>query len=247
LVYIDPDGRERIVVTGGEYNDAERYKYNFIETSINQLKQYVNEGGSDPITWAVMSAGYSNEDMKKFQAIANDLGIGFQSIGSANQLTNYINSKGTSSNDLSLARFDDQITKMSIFGHGLRGSAEFGYAQGSSVQGQFSWNMSDAADLTVLAFAKKADICFYTCNAATPVSGSNTANSLIGQMAEPSRFSVSGYWGRTDYATMNQGQGIGAKLNRNINGFNTNGSIGLPSPGRKLNGDPASLIRLGPK
>ena len=31
IIYIDPDGREKIIVTGGEYTSESRYKYNFVE------------------------------------------------------------------------------------------------------------------------------------------------------------------------------------------------------------------------
>ena len=31
LIFIDPDGKEKIVVSGGEYTKPGRYKYNFVE------------------------------------------------------------------------------------------------------------------------------------------------------------------------------------------------------------------------
>lgn len=243
IIFIDPDGRERIVVTGGEYDSDDRYKYNFVETSINQLKQYVEAGGDDPITWAVMNVGYSDADIEKFQSIASDLGVGFQLVGSADELTNYINAKDVSIDGSTAARSDDQITGMSVFGHGFAGSAEFGYSQGSALQDQFSWGMSDAGSINAEAF-NNANVCFYTCNAGTSVDGSGFGNSLIRKVAETTNSTVSGYWGRTDYATMNKGQGFGAKLNRRINGFNTNGSMSLPSPGRKSTGEASTLIRI---
>ncbi len=40
IITIDPDGKENIVVTGGEYTSDTRYKYNFVESAIKQMKDY---------------------------------------------------------------------------------------------------------------------------------------------------------------------------------------------------------------
>lgn len=78
---------------GGEYDDENRYKYNFIEPAITKLKELISSGGNEPITWVVMTAGYSASDMEQFQNLANEMGVGFQAIGSADEFTNYLNSK----------------------------------------------------------------------------------------------------------------------------------------------------------
>lgn len=243
LKYIDPDGREGIVVTGGEYNSESRYKYNFVETSINQLNQMVSQDGDEPITWAVMTAGYSQKDLQKFQAVADKLGVNMVQLKSADELTNYVNSKSTGSSDLSQARQDDQVTQMAIFGHGFSGSAEFGYNQGAETQENFSWGMDDASNLSSGAF-NNATINFFTCNAATDSEGGFTGNSLIRTVANSTNSTVSGYWGRTDYATINIGEDYSDKLNRAVNGFNTNGSQSLPSPGTKSTGETSTKVTL---
>ena len=221
---IDPDGREGIVISGGEY-DGDRYKYNFIEPAITRLKQLKEAGGDEPITWAVMTAGYSDDDIAKFQSIASDLGVGFQSIGSADELTNYLNSKDIGASDLSEARQGDQITSMSVFGHGVPGAAEFAYGQ--SNRSDFTWSTDNVKQLNAGAF-NNATIDLYTCNSAT-----NTANgqSLANDLSARTGSTVTGYRGQSTYRLMNEGQGMGAKWNRYWNGFNTNGSIRLPQAG----------------
>ena len=231
---IDPDGREGIVISGGEY-DGDRYKYNFIEPAITRLKQLKEINANEPITWVVMTAGYSDRDISKFQSIAENLGVSFQLIGSADELTNYLNSKNIGVSDLSKARQDDQITSMSVFGHGFAGSAEFAYNQDN--QACFSWSTNHVKRLDKRAF-NNATIDLYTCNSATNTyNGTSLANDLSARTSSI----VTGYRGQSTYRKINQGQGWGAKWNRARNGFNTNGSIKLPQAG-----DRATRIRYVP-
>ncbi len=246
LIFTDPNGLEAIVVTGGEYDSEKRYKYNFVETSIKQLWNLIKEGKDESITWAVMSAGYSKSDMKNFAAIAEALGVNFQAIDSDKGLTNYLNSKDTGNSKVSDERKDDLVTNVTVFGHGFSGKAEFGYNQGEPTRSNFSWGMDDASELDSNAFSKDSNICFYTCNAGTDINGGWAGKSLISTVSKSTKASVvSGYWGRTDYATMNNGESKIDKIARFLNGFNAGGSRSLPSPGKK-NGtnDKSTLISV---
>jgi RHS repeat-associated protein len=225
VMMVDPTGMEGIVVSGGEYDSDTRYKYNFIEPAITRLKELKAAGGSEPITWAVMTAGYSDKDIASFQSIAADLGVGFQSIGSADEFTNYLNSKSVGSSELSEARTGDQITSMTVFGHGFVGSAEFAYNQDN--QQSFSWGIDNAKQLKAGAF-NNAVVDFYTCNAATNYGG---GKSLGYTVAQQTGSTVTGYRGQSTYSQMNNGQSSGAKWDRFWNGFNTNGSMRLPQAG----------------
>ena len=221
---VDPNGEEGIVVSGGEYN-GNRYKYNFIEPAINRLKELKSAGGDESITWAVMTAGYSEEDIAKFQSIANDLGVQFQAIGSAEEFTNYLNSKDINSPFLSDARTGDKITSLTVFGHGFVGSVEFAYNQDN--QSSFSWGMESIVKLHQGAF-ENAIIDLYSCNSATDVEG---GKSLAYTLAIMTGSTVTGFKGQSTYSEMNKGQGFMAKWNRWLNGFNSNGSVTLPKAG----------------
>jgi len=221
---IDPNGEEGIVVSGGEHNNG-RYKYNFIEPAITRLKELKAAGGDESITWVVMTAGYSKEDIEKFQSVANDLGVGFQAISSAEEFTNYLNSKDIGTNMLSDARKNDKITSLTVFGHGIPGSAEFAYGQ--QVVSLFSWGLTDVEKLNKGAF-DNADINLYTCNSATDCENSK---SLGYALAQKTSATVTGYRGQSTYAKMNIGESKRAKRNRRWNGFNTNGSVRMPMAG----------------
>lgn len=220
--FIDPDGREGIVISGGEYDSDDRYKYNFIEPAITRLKQLKEEGSDESITWVVMTAGYSESDIESFKSVADDLGVEFQTVGSADELTNYLNSKDINSTGLSKARTNDQITSMSVFGHGVPGAFEFAYGQDN--RSDFTWTSDNIKQLNKSAFSN-ATIDLYTCNSAASTSnGRSIANNLSYHTGS----TVTGYNGQSTYRKMNMGEGINAKLNRSWNGFNTNGSQRLP-------------------
>ena len=224
--YVDPTGMEGIVVSGGEYDDENRYKYNFIEPAITKLKELKAAGGSEPITWIVATAGYSESDLASFKKIADELGVGFQTISSADEFTNYLNSKDVSTTNLSDARKKDKITSMSIFGHGYVGSVEFAHNQDN--QNNFSWGIDKVNQLVASAF-NNARVDFYTCNSATDT---ETRKSLGYVFSKQTGSIVTGFRGQSTYSQMNNGQGFSAKWNRNKNGFNTNGSIALPQTGK---------------
>ncbi len=231
-IFIDPNGKEKIVVAGGEFDHPERYKYNFVETSIHQLKKMKQKAGTESVTWVVMAAGYSKKDIKKMKRIAKGLGVGFEIMESAQELTNYLNSKDKSTSELSDERTSDKITDLSVFAHGFTKSAEFAYNQGG-LQSTYSWDSDQSEQLNSDAF-ESSNICFYTCNSATDSNDSFVGNSLIKSVSNSTKaLSTMGYWGRSDYATVNEGESYYHKINRKVNGFNIYGSRSLPSLGTK--------------
>lgn len=251
IMYIDPDGREKIVVTGGEYTASDRYKYNFVEPAITQLNAYKKVAGKEKVTWAVMNKGYSADDIKKFQSIAKDKGVTFVLLNTDKELIRYVNRQVSTPagvpekelpdiTKLSTGRENDPITNMTIFGHGFVGSMEFGYHQSNPEN--LSVGTDDIGLLNAGAF-NNATIDLFTCNAGTPTDGTtNVWSSFAGQLATQTNTKVTGYLGKTDYAKMNEGQGIGDKINRRMNGFNTNGSVNLPTGGTQ-NGTSKPSVR----
>jgi RHS repeat-associated protein len=248
LIYVDPDGKEKIVVTGGEF-DGDRYKYNFIEPSIKQLKDYKAKAGTEQVTWAIMNVGYSEEDIVKFKSTAQELGVNLVLINSDKELTSYLNQKETktgiketiidgekvkykdSPSLVSLERMVDKITDVSIFGHGLKGKLAFGYHQEEFAK--FEYGIDDVKDLSPVAF-NKCTFDIFTCNSATPVDGSNSLwSSFAGELASNTATKVNGYFGKSEYAFINKGESFSDKVNRKLNGFNPSGSENLPSAGNQ--------------
>lgn len=248
MIHIDPDGLEKIVVSGGEYTSSNRYKYNFIEPAIRQVKEYKKTAGSEQVTWLVITHGYSKQDLAKMKDVADKLGVTFGPLALAKDLTRYINRQQVNSNGLKESqmasrttvtadRLKDPVTGITIFGHGFVGSMEFGYRQSNTEH--FSYKTEEIKNLSPKSF-NKATIDLYTCNAATPVGKSTDLwTSFAGQLALKTKTKVTGYQGRSDYAKMNNGQTIGDKWNRYRNNFNTRGSKQAPEGGRQSNSKPS--------
>lgn len=143
-MFVDPWGLEYLVVTGSEYDGFpifnERYKYNFIEPAIKKIKELKDLCDGEWITWIISSSGYSDEDMKNFNDIAYDLGVGIQFINSSADLQNYINSKNTNTWNLTEDRLDDPIEKFVVFSHGVVGSVELVYKQDNELELSLNYN-----------------------------------------------------------------------------------------------------------
>ena len=236
IIVIDPNGMENIVVSGGEYNDKKRYKYNFIETAIKQINDYKKEDPDEKTTWIVMNVGYSKKQIKQFEHAAKRNGVNLVMANSKDELTNYINSGSTSNSDLTEARKNDQVTDLTVFGHGYASQMAFAHNQpvDAATKESFTFRIGDVSKLNAGAF-NQAQINLYTCNPATnPADPNNySQNDLVHSIANQTNSTVTGLWGRSDYANINQGEGWRDKTNRAIWGFNPDGSQHLPQPGFK--------------
>ncbi|MDX2172135.1 MAG: RHS repeat-associated core domain-containing protein, partial [Bacteroidota bacterium] len=230
IITIDPNGMENIVVTGGEYTSDTRYKYNFVESAIKQIKDYQVKDSKESTTWAVMNVGYSPDEIELMQNTAKSMGVGFVLINSAKELSNYINSKTTTSSVVSKERKADKVTDVSLMGHGFVGSAEFGYHQGDEAQEKFSFGDEEVKLLDPTAFDNGC-IDFYTCNAGTPLG--KDQKSLAEKVADQTKTKTTGFHGKSDYKYINQGEGIRDKVRRFLSGFDIFGSEKLPQGGMK--------------
>ena len=74
LKYIDREGTEIIIVTGGiEDNAVSEYK--FVETALKNINDLIDKGApNEDITWMVIEAGYTDKQLQRFQSTANNLG-----------------------------------------------------------------------------------------------------------------------------------------------------------------------------
>ncbi len=169
LYYIDFNGHETIVVSGGAA-DSDKFSYQFIETAIKNINDLKAEGvPADDITWMVIDAGYEPQDIANFKDTAEQLGVHCVSVSDKEQMIDYINNK-----DDKTIRAEDPITYMSFFSHGR----SYKYSRVEN-QLSFAYNIADVADENSINFTQ-SDIerldpeafnstvtMFYSCNAGT--------------------------------------------------------------------------------
>ena len=204
LIYIDPDGREKIVVIGGADKD-QNDRYKFTNSGLGQAFSY---SGSERVSIVLVTAHMTAAEIKQVQQYvaagnANVHGarevVSLVTVNSADEVANYFNSKSTMDSNISQARLDDKVTGVSIFGHGIPGSMEFGYdcvsGAKSPEEAATSFGSSQINMLNPNAF-DNATICLETCNSATTDSnGNNVARDISNQ----TNSTVSGYKGQSSY------------------------------------------------
>ncbi|MCL2529875.1 MAG: DUF6531 domain-containing protein [Coriobacteriia bacterium] len=221
---IDPLGLEFVVISGSEYDADGRYKYNFIEPAIKQLKELVDLADGETVTWVISTTGYSPADIKRFETIAADIGADVVKINSNLELQNYINSKSIEVQGLSAGRIDDPITRFVVFSHGVTGSVELGYGQSSERRAALMMDDRWIQGLSPRAFDNTYS-SFYSCNTGT---GHNSfAQQWVNLTGGKTRAVVGG---KTDYEPMNVGQNIIKKILRVLRGFHWGGSMHYPVP-----------------
>ncbi len=80
-----------IIVASGQEGDVGRFKYNFIETGIKQIKDYKTSNPGLSITWMIDKGSYSKTDLKNFENTAKTLGVKIVFVDSKQEFVNYIN------------------------------------------------------------------------------------------------------------------------------------------------------------
>ena len=138
LIYIDPNGEEKIIVVGGGDNSPKAKDNNkFINSGLLQARNYANSikgsGSGETVTILLNMKFVSGKQyqgmLKAMKVIEKETGVKVNMIGTfeGQSTTNYINSKSPDRGILTGSRTNDLITELSVFGHG--------YAQNNSKNG----------------------------------------------------------------------------------------------------------------
>ncbi|AMO20681.2 RHS repeat domain-containing protein [Flavobacterium columnare] len=212
LVFIDPDGDEKIIVIGGgdkEGND----KAKFINAGLKRLNDLIKRSGKEGITLVItdkylMEAYKKQIDKQVKLADSKYKGqVSVVYINNGDELTNYMNSKTTKSEKLSKIRKGDPITEVDFFGHGYRpdyssqgpdtGSFEPAHCDkcGDELMSddpstrpdhnKWAWGKDDIDKLNKNAFDEDGTIDYTgICNAATPSEDEMTAGTNKNNLAK---------------------------------------------------------------
>ncbi|MCP4366956.1 MAG: RHS repeat-associated core domain-containing protein [Deltaproteobacteria bacterium] len=223
LKHIDPDGHEKIIVTGSE-TSSPRYKYNFIEPSIKAIKDQTSNS-DETVTWIISEHGYSKNDIKHFKKVGKELGAEVIIVDNKEKLITHVN-KGKDGN-----RQDDKITSFTPFSHGGNTEGNSGlwlaYGQDKETRKKTDILEEDIQKVDPTAF-DSPDSKFYSCNTGTDGEES-FAQKWVNQVGGETQAAD----GRTDYKYMNEGQNVWDRFNRNIYpgyGYNTEGAYYYPEP-----------------
>ncbi len=244
LVCMDPDGEEKIVITGGA-DMHNKNRMNFVMASKVQLKNYINEvkqaKSSEKVSWMIFDLDYTPDEKKLFDAYAKANGISAPVyVKSADEVKKYLNSQNTKSQNLTEERKKDLISDVSAFSHGTPSNIAFGYDNNGPNNNYWNdptnLNISNISDINKSAFASGCQIDLFSCNSATPaqnlkqdfptrdemVNSTLTLPNLVTELSKVTGQTVTGLIGRSNYFPTASG--------------------GLPTPG-KTGGDYSPTVK----
>ncbi len=127
IIYIDPDGKEGIVVSGqpGGHTNKQHFLINGLNRALDAKKHTKRE--NEQITWLVYTDGsdeygHDPQMLKEYKAKAEKLGINMIVVNSADEIIDYINEK--SGGD---SRKNDKISSFYYIGHSTPEDLDVGY------------------------------------------------------------------------------------------------------------------------
>jgi len=154
LTVIDPDGREGIVISGGDVDS--NYKMTpatrKLETGLMNARKlqnkYDKEGNGEQVTWFVPKG-----TDKKYQETAEKSGIQVKYFSNSNEITTYVNAKNGKN-----SRSKDTISDFKYYGHGSKAGILYPADQtGKNIK-------LDVGDFKPEAFDEDANLFFAACN-----------------------------------------------------------------------------------
>ncbi len=127
LIYVDPDGREGIVVTGspGGHKNKSHFLVNGLYKAKASQKHYQRKG--EKTTWIVYNdptegQGYTQKQIDKYTKKAAKHGITLKAVTDASDIVDYVNEKTGGD-----SRKEDPVTSFYYVGHATPGDLDVGY------------------------------------------------------------------------------------------------------------------------
>jgi len=212
IMYVDPDGREKIVVIGGR--DKAKYQFDeakFWNAGLLQADNYLKLSNKETVTILLISNNLSKSDIKFAKAVFDNRYSNNVNLTIANtdkQIINYINSKSTLNSNISENRQKDQISEMSFFGHGLATLGFMGdYPEIDNESKSYGQNanigINDLKYINQNSFSNNSQINLFSCNSATFDKKSEFDVSFAKAFSKASDSKVIGWAGKVDYGTSN--------------------------------------------
>jgi RHS repeat-associated protein len=206
IIYIDPDGREKIVVVGDQEgspnsdrknrdnNTGYKYKENsrhFLQAGLDSARKYKKNAGDEMVTMIIYKGQYTSDELKLYQEAGTKSGINVKVISDDADIIDYVNKKSEFAFSSS-ARDSDLITDFTYVGHGWTKSMLVG---GGSI---FTSDGITPSDLNTKAFDVNANIFLNSCGSGF--------GSLFSGMQEKTKGTVTGFnstviWGEGGLGT----------------------------------------------
>ncbi len=164
IVFIDPDGMENIVVVGSQNDEGKANKLMFVNQGLRSMRNWKKTQGKESRTMVLFKGGYSDKQINRIRKSVEKLGGQLEVVNSAEEMTNYVNSKEIGNSSVGEERLSDQVTDVDIYSHGVVGSIEFGY--GTPNEAAYRLDYNSVGNLNQAAFSEGATINSFACRSA---------------------------------------------------------------------------------
>ena len=230
VLFIDPWGLERIVLSAGAYNNKtnKTYQFEFIDSSLKQIELWIG-GGSNPaeITLLVTNLGWSSQNITDIEYAAKSYGVNISWINDVSDITSYINTGGQD------ARQTDKITHFSVFSHGLKDDGGIiALSYGHETSKNLYWGKGDLEVLNSCAF-NSAESWFYSCR--TGYHKGDSFGKAWADITNGATYAAYGLNGKTEYKNINGSNVSKILSNKRATWKEQRGSYGKPGQVHHIN------------
>ncbi|MBK7444131.1 MAG: hypothetical protein IPI65_22140 [Bacteroidetes bacterium] len=256
MLFIDPTGNEKIIVSGGKdlRADLGGDKMKFINAGIAAIQAYRDEmpqegrGSQEQITWLVTLADYTEAEWKTIQEVATANKVNLIAISSTEELTNYVNGKTLDQGNGTDQRANDPISDMSIFAHGWSNNIGLAHGNRNATNEETGeiYSIDDHTRITSgtfetwspKSFSSEAELNLTTCNSATPILDSSS--SLASNASNELNITVNGFEGSACYYGITSSDTVVKK-----DGVVIKGEVSLPN-GKCADGQ-STIVTFNPE
>lgn len=158
LIFIDPDGREGIVVSGqpGDHKNQKHFLENGLDRAKQLAMQFKKDGNGETATWLIYdnedpeNGGYKKGVKDSYIAKAKKAGINVMMVSNSDEIVDYVNEK--SGGD---SREADKVSNFVYLGHAVPGTLSVGY-ESHSTWDALTHDSLDPADFDKSAFSSNS-------------------------------------------------------------------------------------------
>lgn len=200
LIYTDPLGFERVIVSGGAMGESYNNQFSFVDAALNDIVSMPDRDNNKTIL--LCTAGFTDEDISNAKEEAEKyINTTLVPFDTTEELINYINTKDINGNGGDTSkRSDDKITYVTWYSHGNEGNILFTYdipGLTDDEKNNLKFNTTSIGKMESEAF-DNATTVFFACNTAR-----GGKNSIIQAWYNVTRGPTSGAFGKTDYEHAN--------------------------------------------
>jgi RHS repeat-associated protein len=168
LIFIDPDGKEKVIVIGSLDRNHGKDAFKFINSAMGKANELqsdnVKNQKNEQITIILCTAHMNTDEvtMNQKAIMSNCPGVNVVVANNKEEVVNYINSKDLINNKLSKNREADKISLLNFYSHGSQD--QIGLGMFSAEESKWSFGSDQINLVKKGAFELNSTVNIFACN-----------------------------------------------------------------------------------